>query len=166
MEYVLNWLVLLLSLGGIALVAIVCYADMVRGAARAPAPAPTAPEESAASQSPSRQAAGPFLELTYCRDGAAEHVQRVPMGQTGYIGTESYAGLGGGMPVRGVEVIWRDGRPRFCNLDWQTEVLLRNAQGAQIEAPMAQELRLDDGAELCLPGGWTIQCRICEGGEE
>ena len=167
MEYVLNWMVLLLSIGGIILVAVVCWLDFVRGSRRAQEIVPQVADAPIPALVTAEVPPGPFVELSYCRGGAVEHVQRVSAGQPGYIGTEAYAGLGAGMPVRCVEIGWRGGQFYFCNLDWQTPVSVLNEQGEEVEAPMGQALPLRDGAELRLSGsgGWTIRCRICEDGQ-
>jgi hypothetical protein len=104
------------------------------------------------------------LELSYVRDGFVAHVQRVNAGDTGYIGTESYPGLGAGMPVRYVEIRSAGDGFSCCNLDWQSPMSLRSGVGGELDAAPGQRVGVADGDELILADGWTIRCRI-EGDE-
>ena len=165
MEIVFNWLVLLLCLGAILLIALLSYADFLRG------PKQSQPSNVVMDSSPAdiqvqdapQPTTGPFAELAYCRNGTVEYVQAVRAGQTSFIGTESYPGLGSGMPVRCIEVKFTGDSLSCCNLDWQTEVSIKAVDGAESVLPMNQVNVLNSGDELQLPNGWTICCKINEG---
>jgi hypothetical protein len=161
MEYVLNWMVLLLTLGALALVALVCYADLRRPnapVAEASVQAVEIPDQPQIQQQ--QTISGPYIELIYRQGEDTEYVQRVGDGSKGYIGTESYPKLGSGMPVRYIEIAGQGGKFTASNLDWQMPVVVRGEDTGEFEASMGQVVELSDGAELALPEGWTIECRI------
>lgn len=163
MEYLLNWTVLLISLGAIVLVAVLSYFDLLRTGAR---PVETIKEHIYAAPAGEPivllNESGSFVELSYYRDGAIEHVQRVYADQTGYIGTESYPALGPGMPVRLIEILFNNNGYSCTNLDWQADVSVREEGKSEIALPMGQSMRFNNDAEFHLPEGWIIRCRVCE----
>jgi hypothetical protein len=164
MELVFNWMVLLLSLGGIAIIALVCYVDLIRSTARVSDMTPTSADQPLVRHEAgsAKVSGGPSLEMSYCRDGIVHHVQLIPAGQPGYIGTESYAGFGAGMPVRCAEVVFNNQAFTCTNLDWQTQLVVRNESGEDTDIQMGQTELISNGTELHLQGGWIIQCRVFE----
>ncbi|HOM70639.1 MAG TPA: hypothetical protein PLU88_13290 [Armatimonadota bacterium] len=161
MEYVLNWLVLILALGAILLVAFLCYADITRRSDHSPeSRAVTHVEYTAEPSTVAAASDGMYVELAYCRNDVVEHVQKVYPYEAGYVGTESYPAMGAGMPVRCLEVCWRNGDLVCCNLDWQTQVGLPDENGELIAIEIGQSVVIDDGAELHVGNDWVIRCTI------
>lgn len=166
MEFVLNWLVLLASLGGIIVVALVCSADLMR---RQPAAQVASFDETAAPVVPQPVAevlpAEAEIELTYSMNGEVQHTQVIRSDKPGYIGAISCDKLGDGIPLRYVKILWQDGSFQANNEDWQSPLSIQGEDGTKQDVPAGQTVSLEDGSELYLLNGWVVNCRVIKEGE-
>lgn len=167
MEYVLNWLVLLASLGGIIVVALVCSADLLR---RQPA-MPVASFDEATTPVVQQQVAEVShaeaeMELIYQLNDEVQHTQVIRSNKPGYIGAISCDKLGDGVPLRYVKIFWQDDKFLAVNEDWQSPLFIQGEDEIKQDVPAGQTVPLEDGSELHLINGWIVNCRITKDGKQ
>jgi hypothetical protein len=160
-DYASNWVVLLLVLGGIAVVALLVYRQKSMSA-RKPAPPPAHIVEAVRTAVPAMPTSPMYIEMTFDRGGPPEHVQVIRAGKPGFIGIESFPDMGKGMPVRYAEVLWRWDMFYIRPMHWQMPIRVHELSCAEFEIPMGQSAPIHHGMILRLEGGWTVMCKIGE----
>lgn len=164
MEYILNWLVLLVCIAGIGVVAFVCCADLMRKPVRIVAQSGEGPAVAAVPETEEAPVGG-GMELVYRLGDEVRHSQTVAPGSADYIGALALD-MGPGVPLRYVRISGAGGSFSATNEDWESPVTIVDASGAETELSAGQNAPIEDGSELRLINGWTVQCRITEGNAE
>lgn len=162
MEFLLNWLVLLVSMAGIIVVAAACCSDLLRRAGKQVAPqAPSFVQEQVSPTVVEPNTATACADIVYRQNGEDRHTQVVYDTEPTYIGAIS-CDMGPGIPLRYVKVFQQDGVLCCVNEDWQAPANVRDESGDEIQLQPGQVVQISSGTELVLMNGWTVEFRMRE----